>query len=161
MFRSSAYNILVVANKYQTGFDESLLHSMYVDKKLKNVTAVQTLSRLNRTRFGKEGTFVLDFENTDEEIRDSFQPFYESTLLEGNTDINKVYDLRNKIRDFLLYNWKDVAAFKKIMMAESGKKQSECALGKLANIFKDVVDRYNDLNDDDKFTVRDYIRKIQ
>lgn len=160
MFRSSAYNILVVANKYQTGFDEPLLHSMYVDKKLKNVTAVQTLSRLNRTRFGKEDTFVLDFENTDEEIRDSFQPFYESTLLEGSTDINKVYDLRNKIRGFLLYNWEDVAAFKKIMMAESGKKQSGVALGKLANIFKDVVDRYNDLNDDDKFTVRDYIRKF-
>ena len=66
-FRSDRYNILVVANKYQTGFDEPLLHSMYVDKKLKGVNAVQTLSRLNRTCRGKDSTFVLDFENTDQE----------------------------------------------------------------------------------------------
>lgn len=68
-FHSSRYNILVVANKYQTGFDEPLLHSMYVDKKLKSVNAVQTLSRLNRTTFGKSSTFVLDFENTEEDIK--------------------------------------------------------------------------------------------
>ena len=68
-FHSSQYNILVVANKYQTGFDEPLLHTMYVDKKLRDVTAVQTLSRLNRTTFGKNSTFVLDFENTEEDIK--------------------------------------------------------------------------------------------
>lgn len=68
-FRSSKYNILVVADKYQTGFDEPFLHSMYVDKKLSGVNAVQTLSRLNRTAYGKDDTFVLDFENTDETSR--------------------------------------------------------------------------------------------
>ena len=159
-FRSSRYNILVVANKYQTGFDEPLLHSMYVDKKLKSVTAVQTLSRLNRTRFGKEDTFVLDFENTEEDIKKSFQPFYESTLLEGNTDINRVYDLRNKIREYLLYNWEDVTNFKKFMTSQSNKKQTDTALGKLASMFKPVVDRYNELEENDRFNVRDYIRKF-
>ena len=91
-FHSSQYNILVVANKYQTGFDEPLLHTMYVDKKLRDVTAVQTLSRLNRTCPGKSSTFVLDFENTEEDIRDAFLPYYETTILEGSTDLNKVYD---------------------------------------------------------------------
>ena len=75
-FHSSQYNILVVANKYQTGFDEPLLHTMYVDKKLHDVTAVQTLSRLNRTTSGKNSTFVLDFENTEEDIKGAFLPYY-------------------------------------------------------------------------------------
>lgn len=82
-FHSSQYNILVVANKYQTGFDEPLLHTMYVDKKLRDVTAVQTLSRLNRTTFGKNSTFVLDFENTEEDIKGAFLPYYETTTLEA------------------------------------------------------------------------------
>jgi type I restriction enzyme R subunit len=83
VFHSNLYNILVVANKYQTGFDEPLLHSMYVDKKLRDVTAVQTLSRLNRNCENKVDTFVLDFENTAEDIKEAFQPFYECTLLNG------------------------------------------------------------------------------
>ena len=111
VFHSGLYNILVVANKYQTGFDEPLLHSMYVDKKLQNVTAVQTLSRLNRTTFGKQSTFVLDFENTDEDIKQAFLPFYKTTVLEGTTDLNRVYDLRNKISEFMLFNYADVEAF--------------------------------------------------
>ena len=160
-FRSERYNILVVANKYQTGFDEPLLHSMYVDKKLRSVTAVQTLSRLNRTCFGKNSTFVLDFENTYEDIKESFQPFYESTLLDGNTDLNKVYDLRNKIRDYMLYNWDDVEIFKKLMESQSDKqRQSETALGRLAGIFKPVVERYNDLSENDRYIVRDFIRRF-
>jgi len=159
-FRGNQYNILVVANKYQTGFDEPLLHSMFVDKRLKSVTAVQTLSRLNRTCFGKNNTFVLDFENTDEDIKEAFQPFYESTLLEGNTDLNKVYDLRNKIKDYMLYNWDDVALFKKHMDSQSGKKQSDTALGKLASMFKPVIERYNDLEENERYAVRDFIRKF-
>ena len=91
-FHSSRYNILVVANKYQTGFDEPLLHSMYVDKKLKSVNAVQTLSRLNRTTFGKSSTFVLDFENTEEDIKKAFAPFYTISAVEGETDPNLVYE---------------------------------------------------------------------
>lgn len=159
-FRSEQYNLLVVANKYQTGFDEPLLHSMYVDKKLKSVTAVQTLSRLNRTCFGKDNTFVLDFENTEEEIKEAFQPFYESTLLDGNTDINKVYDLRNKIKEYMLYNFDDVTNFKKFMTSQTNKKQNNTALGRLAGMFKPVVERYEELTEDERYAARDYVRKF-
>ena len=129
----------MVANKYQTGFDEPLLHTMYVDKKLRDVTAVQTLSRLNRTTSGKNGTFVLDFENTEEDIKGAFLPYYETTTLEGSTDVNRVYDLRNKIRDFMLYNYEDVDAFNKFMAKQVGKGQDPAALGRLAGMFKPVI----------------------
>ena len=120
VFHSNQYNILVVANKYQTGFDEPLLHSMYIDKKLKSVAAVQTLSRLNRTCFGKTSTFVLDFENTEEEIKKAFQPFYEESSMEGETDLNAVYDYRNKLHDYMLFNYDDVEEFNNFMSGQSG-----------------------------------------
>ena len=78
-FAADEYQVLVVAEKYQTGFDQPLLHTMYVDKKLAGVKAVQTLSRLNRTHPGKDDTFVLDFANNAEEIQDAFEPFFEET----------------------------------------------------------------------------------
>ena len=159
-FHSSQYNIMVVANKYQTGFDEPLLHSMYVDKKLRDVTAVQTLSRLNRTAPGKTSTFVLDFENTEDDIKEAFLPYYETTTMAGSTDLNKVYDLRNKIRDFMLYNYEDVDTFNKFMASQVGKAQDSAALGRLANLFRPVIARYTDLTEDERYTVRDYIRKF-
>jgi type I restriction enzyme R subunit len=159
-FHSSQYNIMVVANKYQTGFDEPLLHSMFVDKKLRDVTAVQTLSRLNRTSPGKTNTFVLDFENTEEDIKDAFLPYYEATALAGDTDVNKVYDLRNKLRDFMLYNWEDVDAFNKFMASQIGRGQDAAALGRLASLFRPIIDRYNELTEDERYTVRDFIRKF-
>ena len=159
-FHSSQYNILVVANKYQTGFDEPLLHTMYVDKKLKDVTAVQTLSRLNRTYPGKNSTFVLDFENTEEDIKKAFLPYYDKTTLEGSTDINMVYDFRNKIRDFMLYNFEDVETFNKFMASQAGKQQDASALGRLTSMFRPVTARYKDLSEDDRYTVRDYIHKF-
>lgn len=158
VFHSSQYNILVVANKYQTGFDEPLLHTMYVDKKLRDVTAVQTLSRLNRTTAGKTSTFVLDFENTEDDIKNAFLPYYETTTMEGSTDINQVYDVRNKIRDFMLYNWEDVSAFNIFMETQSKKGQSDAALGRLANMLRPVIARYSELDEDDQYTTRDYIR---
>ena len=121
VFHSSLYNILVVANKYQTGFDEPLLHSMYVDKKLRGVAAVQTLSRLNRTCFGKESTFVLDFENTEEDIKKAFQPFYEGASMEGTTDPNFVYDLRNNLKEYMLFNYDDVEKFNSFMAKKQEK----------------------------------------
>lgn len=159
-FHSSQYNILVVANKYQTGFDEPLLHTMYVDKKLRDVTAVQTLSRLNRTTAGKNSTFVLDFENTEQDIKDAFLPYYETTTLEGSTDLNRVYDLRNKIRDLMLYNFDDVEVFNKYMKTQSGKEQDTVALGKLSGMFRPVIARYMDLSTDDRYTARDYVKKF-
>lgn len=159
-FHSSQYNILVVANKYQTGFDEPLLHTMYVDKKLRDVTAVQTLSRLNRTCPGKSSTFVLDFENTEEDIRDAFLPYYETTILEGSTDLNKVYDLRNKIRDYMLYNMDDVETFNAFMAAQAGKKQDAAALGRLTGMFRPVITRYQQLTEEERYAARDYVRKF-
>lgn len=160
-FRSSKYNILVVANKYQTGFDEPLLHTMYVDKKLKSVNAVQTLSRLNRTCRGKTSTFVLDFVNTDEQIKESFQPFYTATFLEGRTDYNKLYGFRKKIQDFGLYNMKDVDDYYAFMSANKGAKQDPVALGKLSSLLKPIIERYNDLNsDEDRSSARMAIRNF-
>ncbi len=159
-FKSDRFNILVVANKYQTGFDEPLLHSMYVDKRLNGVNAVQTLSRLNRIAEGKDSTFVLDFENTAEEVKNSFQPFYEATILDGATEFNKIYDLRAKVKQFGLYNDQDVDKFFDLMNKQSGKKQDDTAIGRLANIIKPVIDRYNDLTKDQKIKARDFIRKF-
>jgi type I restriction enzyme, R subunit len=96
-FNTDEYQVLLVADKYQTGFDQPLLHTMYVDKKLSGVKAVQTLSRLNRTAPGKEDTFVLDFANERETILDSFQPYYEVTTVEETADPNHLYDLKNEI----------------------------------------------------------------
>lgn len=159
-FRSNAFNILVVANKYQTGFDEPLLHSMYVDKKLKDVNAVQTLSRLNRTCRGKEDTFVLDFENTADEIKKAFQPYYEATVLEGETNFNIVYDIMNNINQFNIFNSDDVSKFIKIMNSQVGKKQDSNGLGKLTSTLKYVIDRYNDLNPNQRFAFRDLLKKF-
>lgn len=89
-----------------------------------DVTAVQTLSRLNRTYPGKNNTFVLDFENSGDDIRNAFLPYYETTILEGSTDLNKVYDLRNKVRNYMLYSYDDVDAFNKFMTAQRGKSRT-------------------------------------
>ncbi len=159
-FHSSQYNILVVANKYQTGFDEPLLHTMYVDKKLRDVTAVQTLSRLNRTTAGKNSTFVMDFENTEQDIKDAFLPYYETTTMEGSTDVNQVYDLRNKLAELTLYNHDDVEIFNKYMKTQSGKAQDAGALGRLAGMFRPVIARYMELNSDERYAARDYVKKF-
>lgn len=159
-FHSSQYNILVVANKYQTGFDEPLLHTMYVDKKLHDVTAVQTLSRLNRTTANKNSTFILDFENTEEDIKGAFLPYYETTIMEGDTDINAAYDIRNKIHDYMIYNYDDVDVFNKFMVSNVGKNQDAAALGRLASMFRPVIQRYKNLDEDDRESSRDYIRRF-
>ena len=119
--------MLIVAEKYQTGFDEPLLHTMFVDKQLRGVKAVQTLSRLNRTAPGKEDTFVLDFVNSTEDIRKSFEPFYEATVLEEETDPNLVYDIRHRLDAFQVYTPAQVAAFGAALRAGTGR-QEESAL---------------------------------
>ena len=160
-FKSDDFNIMVVADKYQTGYDEPLLHSMFVDKKLKGVNAVQTLSRLNRTAPYKYDTFVLDFANTHEEIKNSFQPFYEETSLEGSSDINRVYDLRNKLDKFAIFGSEDIDKFYKIMSENSNKKkQDDSAIGKLVSVMKPTVDRYAELSDDDRLLARDTMMKF-
>ncbi|MBR0061725.1 MAG: type I restriction endonuclease subunit R, partial [Selenomonadaceae bacterium] len=98
------FNILIVAEKYQTGFDEPLLHTMIVDKKLRGVKAVQTLSRLNRTCQGKTDTFVLDFINSQEDIRDAFQPFYQETMLEREINTDLLYRVQKDLRGYAVYS---------------------------------------------------------
>ena len=93
-FSTDEYQVLLVADKYQTGFDQPLLHTMYVDKKLSGVKCVQTLSRLNRKHPGKEDTFILDFANDTDDVLNSFQPYYELTTVESTTDPNHLYDLK-------------------------------------------------------------------
>jgi type I restriction enzyme R subunit len=110
-FDTDDYQILVVAEKYQTGFDQPKLAAMYVDKKLAGLQAVQTLARLNRS-FGKEKpTYVLDFQNTMEDIREAFAPFFESTALEERTDLNQIYDLEQRIRNATYIDTDEVERF--------------------------------------------------
>ena len=113
-FSTPEYQILLVADKYQTGFDQPLLHTMYVDKKLSGVKAVQTLSRLNRTLPGKEDTFILDFANDRETIIESFQPYYELTTMNETTDPNHLYDLKGKTDVANIYYQSEVDGFAKV-----------------------------------------------
>lgn len=110
-FDSHEYQVLLVAEKYQTGFDQPLLHTMYVDKKLTGLHAVQTLSRLNRTCAGKEDTFILDFRNKPEEIYKAFKPYYEDTPTEPLTDAQHLYRLHHQIEESGLIYEDEVDAF--------------------------------------------------
>ncbi|MEO5360686.1 MAG: type I restriction endonuclease [Nitrospirota bacterium] len=122
-FKTPDYRILIVAEKFQTGFDEPMLHTMYIDKKLDGVHAVQTLSRLNRTMRGKTETIVLDFVNEPEDIQKFFQPYYQTTILEEETDPNKLYDIKTELEQFDLYNKTDVDEFAGIFFNEKAAKE--------------------------------------
>jgi len=102
-FKDPQYRILIVCNKFQTGFDEPLLHTMYVDKRLQGLQCVQTLSRLNRKPIGKNDTFVLDFVNKPDVVQDSFQPYYQGTILVEETDPNKLYSIEQEIKKYNLF----------------------------------------------------------
>lgn len=112
------YNVLIVADKYQTGFDEPLLHTMFVDKPLSGVKAVQTLSRLNRTYPGKTDTFVLDFVNTAEDIQTSFQPFYQGTILTEGSDPNNIYKIFKRVEEYRIINKRDVDNFSSLYYSD-------------------------------------------
>ncbi len=110
-FRKDPYRILVVADKFQTGYDEPLLQTMYVDKKLFDIKAVQTLSRLNRCAPHKTDTFVLDFINNPADIQKSFERYYKTTVLSGETDANKLNDLIDNMEPMQVYSDDDVNTF--------------------------------------------------
>ena len=139
-FHSDDYGMLIVAEKYQTGFDEPLLHTMFVDKKLSGVKAVQTLSRLNRTARGKQDTFVLDFVNSAEEIKAAFEPYYEETVLLKETNPNVIYDLKNTLDQYRVYQQMEVDRFAEIFY--SGKEQIAGDIGKLRGTIRPALDRY-------------------
>lgn len=156
-FKQNEYRLLIVANKFQTGFDQPLLHTMYVDKKLGGVNAVQTLSRLNRIcPPDKEDTMVLDFANEAGEIQKAFQPYYERTLLNEATDPNLLYDLQNKLDGFHLFTQAEVEKFAAIYFHPKGTQD------KLQAVLAPVVDRYKDAPLDTQSEFRgslvDYVR---
>ena len=138
--------ILVVANKYLTGFDEPMLHTMYVDKKLQGVLAVQALSRLNRCnwKLGKADTFVLDFYNSVDDIKAAFDPFYTSTSLSEPTDVNVLHDLKDVFDNFGIYEWAEVTTFNEKFFASAEAEE-------LAPIIDTVVARFDaDLDDEER-----------
>ncbi|VTU42360.1 MULTISPECIES: type I restriction endonuclease subunit R [unclassified Variovorax] len=142
-FKQDEYRILLVANKYQVGFDQPLLHTMYVDKRLSGVLAVQTLSRLNRMYPGKEDTFVLDFVNRPDEILASFQPYYRTAQLEDVTDPNVVHELFTKLDKAGVYYWTEVEQFAAAFFDPKVKSQ-----GALHAVLKPAFDRYEGLEDE-------------
>jgi type I restriction enzyme, R subunit len=157
-FRGDDFHMLIVAQKYQTGFDEPLLHTMFVDKKLKGVKAVQTLSRLNRTMRGKKDTFILDFANESEDILESFKPYYKETVLDEEINVNLIYDTKNNLRQYRLYNDEDIEKFNKIYY--KGSKQTNTDLGKITSMFKPILDMFLILNDEKQFEFRKTVRNF-
>lgn len=150
IFDKEEYKILIVADKYQTGFDQPLLHTMYVDKKLSGVKAVQTLSRLNRTCPGKEDTFVLDFANERQTILDSFQPYYEITTVTEETDINHLFDLKNRLDDFKIYWENEIDAFANVYFNPNTKLNNAREQKYLYSFTDGAVERFKEIIEDDK-----------
>ncbi len=149
VFNQEEYKILIVADKYQTGFDQPLLHTLYVDKPLSGVKAVQTLSRLNRTTTGKEDTFVLDFVNDRETILQSFQPYYELTLVSEEPQPNHLYGLKGKLDEWQIYLTSEIDAFAKIYFNPTTQMTAR-AQSKLYAYIDPAVDRYKAIETEDE-----------
>lgn len=158
-FNSDEYKVLLVAEKYQTGFDEPLLHTMYVDKPLSGIKAVQTLSRLNRMCPGKEDTFVLDFINDPDVIKESFQPYYESTSLSEVTDPNILYDMQAEIEPYQVFTDDEVQRVNEIEVA-GGVTKSTKAQTTLNAILDQGVERFKDLSDEEQFAFKQVATKF-
>ena len=156
-FKSPEYRILIVANKFQTGFDEPLLQTMYVDKRLDGLQCVQTLSRLNRVATGKTDTLVLDFVNEPAQIQEAFQQYYQTTGLAEETDPNRLYDLQSQLDGFDLYDEKVIDQFCRTFY-ESDRPDAS-----LQGILDSVVEKWlelEDINEPEAFrsTLQSYIR---
>ena len=148
-FASPDYQVLLVANKYQTGFDQPLLMAMYVDKRLDGVQAVQTLSRLNRMVSGKENPFVLDFVNEAEDIYRAFKPYYDATSLQECSDPSQLEKLKHELDAFQLYHWNEVEAFACIFY-RSPDRQNQADHANLQRHLQPAVDRFNAIEDDEE-----------
>ena len=145
-FKTDTYQVLIVASKFQTGFDQPKLCAMYVDKRLDNVLAVQTLSRLNRIYPGKETTFVLDFRNDAQDILKAFLPFYRTAKMSAVTDPNLVHTLRDKLDGAKIYLWEEVLDFAKGFFDPKGKQATiQSPLKKAHDRFKAQTKEVQDL----------------
>jgi len=134
------YHLLIVAEKYQTGFDEPLLHTMFVDKHLDGVKAVQTLSRLNRTYPLKEDTFILDFVNSVEAIKESFDPYYKETEIDEKTDLHLVYESKDELDNYRIYWEIEAENFSKVFFNAKNKKYE---FSKVQAYITPAIDRFN------------------
>ncbi|MDP8240987.1 MAG: type I restriction endonuclease [Candidatus Hatepunaea meridiana] len=153
-FGTNEYQVLLVAEKYQTGFDQPLLHTMYVDKRLAGIQAVQTLSRLNRMHPGKEDTFVLDFVNDPEEILVAFQPYYEQTLIGERAEAKQLYELQARLDVQQVYHKAEIEEFCKVFY-KPAKYQTPTDHARMNTCIDPAVNRYNQLDED----VREEFRK--
>jgi type I restriction enzyme R subunit len=134
------YRFLVCADKFQTGYDEPLLHSMYVDKRLSGVKAVQTLSRLNRAHPKKHDVFVLDFQNDTETIRESFADFYRTTILSDETDVNKLHDLKKSLDDAQVYDQGQIDGFAALYLGGAARDSLDPILDACVGTYKSELD---------------------
>ena len=153
-------DVLVVAEKYQTGFDEPLLHTLVVDKKLKDVKAVQTLCRVNRIHPDKEDTYILDFVNKPEDIQKAFERFYTETSLSEQINTDLLYQVQTDIRGYGLYDESDIEAAAEMVFTDGKGKSQSNVQGKLAAVLKPAVARYNELDDDERYQVRRKVRSF-
>ena len=155
-FKTPDYRVLIVANKFQTGFDEPLLHTMYVDKRLAGVQAVQTLSRLNRFKKGKEDPVVLDFENDAASIQASFQDYYQTTILEEESDQNRLYDLQDQLLHFDLFTDETLNAFAAVFFDPTQPQEELQPI--LDRVVKDWGERPEQEREDFRSILQKYIR---
>ncbi len=146
-FATEEYQVLLVAEKYQTGFDQPLLHTMYVDKRLSGIQAVQTLSRLNRTHPGKEDTFILDFVNEPEEILMAFQPFYERTLVGERAEPRQLYELQAKLDSHQVYYAAEIEEFCKVFY-KPRQYQTPADHAQMNACIDSAVGRFNKLQEE-------------
>jgi len=142
-FDSHEYQVLLVAEKYQTGFDQPLLHTMYVDKKLAGIHAVQTLSRLNRKCTGKDDTFVLDFQNKPEDIYVAFKPYYEFTPVEAMTDAQHLYVVEDKIKDAGIVFEEEIEEFSAVYF-KPRRKETVHDHAQMNGVLDKAVERYKE-----------------
>jgi len=148
-FASTDYNILLVANKYQTGFDQPLLHTMYVDKRLDGVQAVQTLSRLNRMIPGKDAPFVLDFVNEAEDIFRAFKPYYDKTDIEEISDPGQLETLKHELDQTQVYHWSEVEDFARVFY-KPRSRQAAADHAELERLVQPAVDRFVAIEEEDE-----------
>ena len=148
-FASPDYQVLLVANKYQTGFDQPLLCAMYVDKRLDGVQAVQTLSRLNRKIPGKENPFVLDFVNEAADIYKAFKPYYDTTSLQEGSDPQQLEKLKHELDAAQVYFWSEVEAFARVFYKPIARQSAQDHAGMQLHL-QPAVDRFKAMDDEPK-----------
>ncbi|MYA01855.1 MAG: type I restriction endonuclease subunit R [Chloroflexi bacterium] len=156
-FDSSDYNVLLVAEKYQTGFDQPLLQAMYVDKRLDGVQAVQTLARLNRTAAGKQPPFVLDFVNDPEGIRSAFKPFFDQTQLLEESDPYRLEELKHELDQMQVYHWSEVEAFAQVFFG-AGPGGVKSVHAQLVSLLQPTVERFRELREEGQQEFRDRLQ---